>query len=63
VKVIPLAGDTQAMSQLAVGRRLSRDEPEISLRAHPDTEGRLPVEPFRRIVFGDVAEWPKAAAC
>ena len=25
--------------------------------------GRLPVEPFRRIVFGDVAEWPKAAAC
>ena len=25
--------------------------------------GRLPAEPFRRIVLGDVAEWPKAAAC
>jgi hypothetical protein len=38
VKVIPLAGDTQPMSQPVAGRRLSRGELEIFLREHPDTE-------------------------
>jgi hypothetical protein len=39
MKVIPLAGDTEPMSQPAVGRRLSRVELEISLLGDPDTEG------------------------
>jgi hypothetical protein len=41
MKVIPLAGDTDAMSQPAVGRRLSRDLLEICLRDHSDTERML----------------------
>ena len=38
MKVIPLAGDTQATSQPAVGRRLSRADLGTWLRDHPDTE-------------------------